>query len=184
MQVTHDDLQSDNNECIGTLSKFTVHIVEDRGNDFIVKDERSPGQAFFHATNILTGSGDGSRKVTAVAVREHENAKFCKALWFMHALPPSLSRELEKWLAVPKEECAPLERSFKGLMMQLQSKLRPIRLQDVCLSHCLMLMFKFVNCQVFDFVLYVRKSNYRMLQVMICTSQRRISGTYPKLLYR
>jgi hypothetical protein len=59
-------------------------------------------RASFYCTKSFQRGNDLSRtQITAAAVRERGTQKFSKILRFMYRLPPSVSRMMETWIAVP-----------------------------------------------------------------------------------
>lgn len=46
----------------------------------------------------------GQKRITLATVREYGTRKQSKFLKFIHAVPPAISTELEKWIAVTKTE--------------------------------------------------------------------------------
>lgn len=104
---TGDDTDSeDDGEVVGdgvlASEDITTRLEGDRQNAFIVDDSAKLGQAVFMATKSLHSADIGQQPVTAVAVREHGTSKAAKVLRFMHAVPQTISNELDTWVAVPK----------------------------------------------------------------------------------
>lgn len=89
--------------------------VLDRRDSFVIDDNARMGQAFFTASKPLRTSGTvGQRRVTAVAVREHGTKKYSRLLRFMHSVPSGVSKEFDRWIAVPKAPVSVSRTLFAG----------------------------------------------------------------------
>lgn len=75
-----------------------VNTIGDRRNIFIIDGGADKWPGFFHDTKTITGS----RKITAVPIREHGTDKFNYVLRFLFDVPQELGQYLNVWTAVPR----------------------------------------------------------------------------------
>lgn len=136
-------------------SSENVEQFMDRRRAFIVPDHPKLGNAIFAASKTCRVSGVGgatgaNRTVSAVAVREHGTSKVCKVLRFIHSLPPFVTSEISKWIAVPKHGCFLGKTLFAGNENGLQKSCedvlsrfcKPLTLAQRCADWFLLRQFR------------------------------------------
>jgi hypothetical protein len=82
------------------VESFSISQV-DSPRAFVLDDDLSMERASFIAQNLFRGERSLKDANTAAAIQERGTQKFSKILRFMYRLSPSVSRMMEKWLAVP-----------------------------------------------------------------------------------
>lgn len=96
-----------------------ANIIQNRRSAFVVNDLAQLGRTVFTASKALQSAGIVQRRLTSVAGRKHGTSKVAKVLYFMHAVPYAIGKELNTWVAVPKPREISTSTLFVGIKEQL-----------------------------------------------------------------